>query len=427
MRRHNPHSARRPHPHSRHRSPTSNAARSERTRRAPHPAHARPKQPSAVVIRQPAPGLSADKAPAKKRVEVPRSVIKWRPAHSNSIRPPAVSITRHREPRSVCIEVRIARGVAGGIRVLHRGIRRRAYALDSSGNPLVKVIARRRAFHGHRIRVSRFQGKRLILLQRRVLSVCQRRQPAVQHVYAAPVVEIVHPERCPRFRLHAEVAACHAEIVAAARIYVKLRRPLPQYQPCREPAILARQIKKFQYRVFRQERHRAVLKFHFRPAIVRRHNVTLPNRQIEHRAFPVPARICQRIAFHVARKPHTSLHQAQPHDSGMARLCKRGSCAASGNQHEHTNGSYKTMKAGHWLTPGGDVPSSRTPDGLARLLAPRKPGSAILFYRRAVVNLQSLPRVLSTHPSLRIKRPFSWMHRMEISPAWILDRPQVKH
>src|SRR4029434_10357769 len=118
MPRNDSHRTPRPHPHARHRSPAPHATCSKRARGTPHPSHARPEQPSAVVIGQPAPHLAADEAPSKQRVEVPRTVIEWRPAKANAIRPPAISVSRYGKPRAIGVQVRKTRGVARGLGIL---------------------------------------------------------------------------------------------------------------------------------------------------------------------------------------------------------------------------------------------------------------------------------------------------------------------
>src|SRR5437867_12783428 len=119
----------------------------------------------------------------------------------------------------------------------------------------------------------------------------------MHHVDTASIIEIVHAEGGFRLSLHAEVAAGYAEIVSVTGIYIEFCRTLPQNQPSRKSSVLAREVEKFQHAVFRQKRHSAVFKFHFRAAIVRRHNVALPYGQIEDRSFPVAMPVGQRVTL----------------------------------------------------------------------------------------------------------------------------------
>src|SRR5438445_13195342 len=176
---------------------------------------------------------------------------------------------------------------------------------------------------------------------------------AMHHVDTASIIEIIHSEGGFRLSLHAKVAAGYAEIVSLTGIYIELCRTLPQNQPSGESSVLAREVVELQYAVFRQKRHRAIFKFHFRAAIVRRHNVALPYGQIEHRSFPIAMPVGQRVTLHVARETHISLDKAQPNDPSVARVRIRNCCATCGNQRYTGNGCKKTTKAGHCSPPGG--------------------------------------------------------------------------
>lgn len=116
MSRHNRRSTiRGPHPHAGDWPPPPDSGTSLYASWTPHPAHSRLKQPSAVVIGQPPPRIPAEKGPAKKWIVIPRTIIKWRPSQPHSKWPPAASITSHRKPRSIRVQIAVPGNVARAI------------------------------------------------------------------------------------------------------------------------------------------------------------------------------------------------------------------------------------------------------------------------------------------------------------------------
>src|SRR5689334_11224526 len=122
----------------RHKSAKSESAKAKSRR--PQPSVKWIEHPSAIVIRQPAPRLRTDKRPAKHRVHEPASARKRRPAQSHAVRPPTISVSSDRIPRSVRVKVRDPRSVVRRAHILLRCARRRRHGILATRNPAVEII-----------------------------------------------------------------------------------------------------------------------------------------------------------------------------------------------------------------------------------------------------------------------------------------------
>ena len=108
--------------------------------RRPQPSKKRVEYPAAEVIRQPAPRLRADERRAEHRIHKPAATREGRPAQPHSVRPPAISVSADRIPRTVGVKVRYSRGVVRRVHVLLTRVRCRRHGVFSSSNPAIEIV-----------------------------------------------------------------------------------------------------------------------------------------------------------------------------------------------------------------------------------------------------------------------------------------------
>src|SRR5437016_5445225 len=281
-------------------------------------------QPSSIVIGRPPPRLKTNPGPAKRGIHDPLPVGEGRPAKARAERPPAISIGTTVGKGTIGIEISEPGRVVRRTRVLQRRACGVGNAIDTTGNPAIKVIFIWKAADGQGRIADCLDGEGLAVVEPRLILIVQNRNAALISLDRAAVVEIIQAKSGSRVGFHGEVAAGNAEVVAASGIHVERSAALAKNEARGVSGIVERKIVELQDGVFLEESHGAVLEFHFRAALVRGKNVTLADRQIQIGGFPRCAGIRKRVAVRLAGEANVALNEAQADDAGMAGIRRGG-------------------------------------------------------------------------------------------------------
>jgi len=147
-------------------------------------------------------------------------------------------------------------------------------------------------------------GERLALAKLRGFFLVQYGSVARQNIDVAAIVKIVDAEGPLAAGLNREIAAGHAEIIAAGGVYVERSGALPENQTGSAGAVIERKIEEFENRVLVQKGHRAIFEFDFGAAMVRGNHVALTDGQVGLGRFPLCLLVGERVAMSSSRKTH---------------------------------------------------------------------------------------------------------------------------
>jgi len=163
---------------------------------------------------------------------------------------------------------------------------------------------------------------------------------AGQDVDVTSVVIIVEPEGAFAVGFDREIAASHAEIIAARWIHVEGSGALAENQTRGTRAIIERKVEKLKNGVLVEKGHGAVLKFDFGAAVVRGNHVPLADRQVGLGLLPLCRLVSEGISMGLSRKAHIALHETEPNDTGVAGVC--GGRMDTGQKGEEQEGKDRT-------------------------------------------------------------------------------------
>ena len=182
---------------------------------------------------------------------------------------------------------------------------------------MVKIIPGGKSTDSHGI-FTGLHGEGLAFAELRGFFLVEDGGAAGQDVHVAAVVKVIQAERALPVGFDREVAAGHAEIIAARWIHVEGSGALAENQPGSACAILERKVKKLENRVLVEKSHGAVLKFDLGAAIVRGNHVPLADGQVGLSGLPLCLLVGEGISMGFPSKANIALHETEPNDTGVA-------------------------------------------------------------------------------------------------------------